>query len=479
MHRCLISAFILALTACYCAADERPNIVLIMADDQGWGQTGYNNHPILKTPNLDAMAANGLRFDRFYASGPVCSPTRASVLTGRQHERTGVPSHGHALRLQEQTIAHALSDAGYRTGHFGKWHLNGIRGPGVPVLKDDAHSPGAHGFDEWITVTNFFDMDPLMSKMGEFVEYEGDSSEIIVQQLLDFFESNVKNDAPLFGVVWYGTPHNPFKASDEDNAPFTDLDTQSMHHYGELVAMDRSIGALRKGLRDLGVADNTLVLFCSDNGGLPKIKPETVGGLRGNKGSVYEGGIRVPGIIEWPAKVKPRVTSYPASTMDIFPTIAAIVELPDSAMPLKMDGKNLLSILEGDEPEKRSDPIPFRYNSWGALVDNDWKLVRNKDGSSQLYNLAVDHDESDDVAADHKNVLDRLTSFYENWNKSVEASIAGKDYPEGQVNPGENPEPRFWTDMDAYRPYFDEWSKRWEYEGRLKKRAGGKQSAQK
>ncbi|MEM7010186.1 MAG: sulfatase-like hydrolase/transferase, partial [Verrucomicrobiota bacterium] len=294
MNRILFSAWFLILSASGLLADERPHIVLVMADDQGWGQTSYNNHPILKTPNLDAMAENGLRFDRFYASGPVCSPTRASLLTGRQHQRTGVPSHGHALRLQEQTIAHALSDAGYRTGHFGKWHLNGIRGPGVPILKDDGHSPGAHGFDDWITVTNFFDMDPLMSKMGEFVEYEGDSSEIIVQQLLDFFKANVEKDAPLFGVVWYGTPHNPFKASDEGNAPFKDLDTQSMHHYGELVAMDRSIGTLRKGLRDLGIADNTLFLFCSDNGGLPKIEPETVGGLRGNKGSVYEGGIRVP-----------------------------------------------------------------------------------------------------------------------------------------------------------------------------------------
>ncbi|MFT5468625.1 MAG: arylsulfatase A-like enzyme [Verrucomicrobiales bacterium] len=452
------------------SAEDRPNIVLVMADDQGWGQTSYNNHPILKTPNLDAMAENGLRFDRFYASGPVCSPTRASVLTGRQHQRTGVPSHGYALRLQEQTIAHALRDAGYRTGHFGKWHLNGIRGPGVPILKDDAHSPGAHGFDEWITVTNFFDMDPIMSRKGEFEEFKGDSSEIIVQQLLDFFESNVKAKAPLFGVVWYGTPHNPFKASDEDLAPFADLDEQSKNQYGELVAMDRSIGTLRQGLRDLGVADNTLVLFCSDNGGLPKIKPETVGGLRGYKGSVYEGGIRVPGILEWPAMVKPRVTDYPASTMDIFPTIAEIVGLPKSAMPLPLDGVSFKPLLDGAEPESREEPIPFHYSGWGALVDNEWKLVRHKNGSSQLYNLVEDHDESEDLSAANPDVLARLNGYYETWNKAAEASIEGKDYPEGQVNPGENPEPRFWTDMDEYRPYFDEWRERWEYASRLKKK---------
>ena len=114
------------------APNDRPNIVLVMADDMGWGQTSYYNHPILKTPHLDAMAANGLRFDRFYAGAPVCSPTRASVLTGRTNDRTGVESHGYALRRQERTIAQTLRDAGYATGHFGKWHLNGLRGPGVP-----------------------------------------------------------------------------------------------------------------------------------------------------------------------------------------------------------------------------------------------------------------------------------------------------------------------------------------------------------
>lgn len=118
------------------SSPRRPNIILIMTDDQGWGQTGYYNHSILKTPNLDAMATNGLRFDRFYAAAPVCSPTRASVLTGRSNDRTGVPTHGYALRLQEKTLPVALKAAGYRTAHFGKWHLNALRGPGVPVLKE-------------------------------------------------------------------------------------------------------------------------------------------------------------------------------------------------------------------------------------------------------------------------------------------------------------------------------------------------------
>ena len=134
---------------------QKPNIILIMTDDQGWGQTGYYNHPILKTPNLDEMARNGIRFDRFYAGAPVCSPTRASVLTGRVNDRTGVFDHGFALRSQEKTIAQALKKVGYSTGHFGKWHLNGLRGPGVPILKNDNYGPEKFGFDYWLSTTNF------------------------------------------------------------------------------------------------------------------------------------------------------------------------------------------------------------------------------------------------------------------------------------------------------------------------------------
>src|SRR6056297_550591 len=183
------AALAAACTACnqtdYSNAGD-PNIILVMSDDQGYGQVGYYGHPTLETPNLDAMAENGLRLDRFYAGAPVCSPTRASVLTGRANDRTGVPSHGHALRLQEKTIAEALQAEGYATGHFGKWHLNALRGPGVPIFKDDPNGPAGFGFDMWVSVTNFFDLDPLMSDQGEFKALEGTSSEVIVDQAVQF-----------------------------------------------------------------------------------------------------------------------------------------------------------------------------------------------------------------------------------------------------------------------------------------------------
>lgn len=461
---------IMVLDGTLVAAENRPHIVLVMADDQGWGQTSYYDHPCLKTPHLDAMAESGLRFDRFYAGAPVCSPTRASVLTGRGNDRTGVQSHGYALRRQEITLASILRDAGYRTGHFGKWHLNAMRGPGVPILRTDDHHPGEFGFEHWLSVTNFFDRNPILSRLGDFEEYQGDSSEIVVSEALKFLNKHARG-TPTFTVIWYGTPHSPFKAADSDMAPFADLDDQSRQHYGELVAMDRSIGTLRAGLRELGIADDTLLWFCSDNGGLPKINPETVGGLRGNKGTIYEGGLRVPGIIEWPKQIQtPRVTAYPASVLDIVPTVLEITALPhpDPARPL--DGMSLAPLMK-KELGQRTKPIPFRHTKRAAWVDNDMKLVTNnlQKGSFELYDLSKDPSEQEDLSRKMPDVARRMKKDLLAWSQSVDASVAGEDYPEGHVDPSE-PEPRFWTDVEDYKPFFEQWRKRWEYESRFKKR---------
>jgi arylsulfatase A-like enzyme len=458
---------LLALPACLgsrtAAATARPHIVFVMADDMGWGQTGYRGHPILKTPNLDAMAANGLRFDRFYAGGPVCSPTRASVLTGRSHERTGVLSHGYALRRQEKTIAQALQGAGYVTGHFGKWHLNGHRGPGAPILASDERHPGRFGFDEWVSVSNFYDMDPLMSRAGKIEEFKGDSSEIVVAEAVKFLERHRTGGQPMFAVVWYGTPHSPFKASAADKAAFRGLDEASSNHYGELVAMDRSIGTLRQKLRDLGLAQNTLLVFCSDNGGLPAIAPETVGGLRGFKGSVFEGGIRVPGIIEWPAVIRPRVTDYPACVMDLFPTVAEIVGLPANTMVQPADGLSLRPLFTRETGERRR-PIGFRYQAKRALVDDRYKLLtENFAGAKfQLYDLIADPKETRDLSAERPEVAARLQQQLLAWNTGMDASFAGRDYPGGKVSPAD-PEPVNWYEVAAYQPYVAAWKDRWEY----------------
>jgi len=451
------------------AGGAKPHIIFVMADDMGWGQTGYQGHPVLKTPNLDAMAANGLRFDRFYAGGPVCSPTRASVMTGRSHDRTGVLRHGYALRTQEKTIAQALKAAGYVTGHFGKWHLNGYKGPGVPVLRDDAYGPGAFGFDEWTSATNYFDQNPLMSRNGEFVELEGDSSDVVVSEALAFLEKHRFGDKSMFVVIWYGSPHSPFKSLEADKSAFGDLDSASADHYGELVAMDRSIGLLRQKLRDFGIAENTFLVFCSDNGGLPKIEPDTVGGLRGFKGSVFEGGLRVPGIIEWPSVISPRVTNHPACVTDLFPTVADVVGLPREAMIEPVDGISLKPLFAG-ETGQREKPLGFRYGSKAALIDNRYKILTEdmEKGEFQVYDLAVDPNETKDISVEQPELAAKLKEALLKFDQSVTASFEGKDYPERSVSPPD-PEPVSWYVAEPYKPYVDAWRSRWEYESYIER----------
>lgn len=456
-----LSAFVISHSAF--GAPKAPNIIFVMADDMGWGQTGYRGHPVLKTPNLDAMAANGLRFERFYAGNPVCSPTRASVLTGRSNDRAGVLTHGYALRLQEKTISQALKGAGYTTGHFGKWHLNGFKGPGAPILRDDPRSPGAFGFDEWVSVTNFFDQNPLMSRQGAFEEFTGDSSDIAVGEAVKFIGKHHAGGKPLFAVIWFGTPHSPFKALEADKAAFAALDKSSQDHYGELVALDRAIGALRQKLRDFGIAENTLLVFNSDNGGLPGIQPETVGGLRGNKGTVFEGGLRVPGIMEWPAVIKPRITSFPACTVDLFPTVVDILGLPDTAMLKPIDGISLKPLFSGEVGD-RAKPIPFRFGTKAALTGPRYKLLTEniRQDSFQLYDLQADPNETKDLRTEQPAVFEQMKKELLAWNSSVDASFAGKDYPEGVVTPPD-PESIPWADHPGYKPYLAEWQQRWEY----------------
>ncbi len=469
-----MKTFVVVLSLMFSAAfAERPNVVLVMADDQGWGQTSYYNHPQLKTPNLDAMARSGLRFDRFYASGPVCSPTRASVLTGRTHERTGVKSHGYALHLQEKTIAAALQKAGYATGHFGKWHLNGIRGVGVPVLASDAYHPGRFGFDHWLTVTNFFDMNPLMGRMGKFEEFQGDSSEIIVAEALKFIEQQKAASKPSFTVIWYGSPHSPFVAFDKDKPD--DTSGSLAAHLGEIVAIDRSVGTLRAGLKKLGLDQNTLVWYCSDNGGLA-VDKNSVGALRGNKGSIWEGGIRVPGIVEWPAGIKPRLTSHPASTADIMPTLVDLIGLPADSMLEKIDGVSLKPLF-GKEIGPRQKPIPFYFQGSAALIDNDLKIVRDKKakGKYQLFDLSKDAKEAEDLFASHPRAGE-LQKALDAVVASIAQSQQGADYPEGKVTK-EGPHGRFWYAVDAYKPHLEMFGQRPDYKGWVNR--GGKKKNKK
>ena len=470
----LLSLFVFLFTLVTVNSQNRPNIILMMADDLGWGDTGYNGNKIIQTPHLDQMAAEGVRMNRFYAASAVCSPTRASVLTGRNPYRTGIFSANQGiLRPEETTLSEILKEEGYATGHFGKWHLNGLRGPGVPISAKDSHHPGVFGFDTWLSVTNFFDRNPILSRNGNFEEFKGDSSEIIVDQALQFISKQASLKRPSFTVIWFGTPHSPFMAAPEDALPFANLDRNSRDQHGELVAMDRSIGTLRKSIKEMGIADQTILWFTSDNGGLPKITPDTVGGLRGFKGSLYEGGLRVPAIIEWPTHISPRVTSYPAVSMDIFPTLAEIVKLPASSMLNTTDGLSLRKLFD-TEFTNREKPIPFDCLGNQAIIDNDWKLIRLRKEASrkpqfELYNLKQDPQENLNLFDANKAEADRMLELLSDFDLSIQHSIDGKDYPEGYVTDG-NPKPRFWNTIDIYQPYIEKWNSRPEYANWLKSR---------
>lgn len=337
---------------------QRPNIVLVMADDQGWGDMGYNGHPVLKTPHFDQAAAEMLRFDRFYAAAPVCSPTRASVLTGRHPNRAGVFQWGYPLPPGEVTLAGLLAEAGYRCGHFGKWHLGSVR-------RTSLTSPGAQGFHEWLSAPNFYDNDATLSRRGTAVSQRGESSAIAVDAAIDWIAAQSRTDQPFLAVVWFGSPHVPHRASEPDRSLYTDQTKRRQHFYGEITGMDRAFGRLRQALAELGEREQTLLWYCSDNGGLPEFGAT---GGRGDKGDIYEGGLRVPALLEWPERVRsPRVTSVPATTCDILPTIlqAAGVNVPTSR---PLDGVSLLALLEG-EMHERPAPIGFwDYDPGGRPV---------------------------------------------------------------------------------------------------------------
>lgn len=440
----------LAASLLWCAGvagntpSPKPNVVLVMTDDQGWGDTGYNGHPILKTPNLDAMAKAGVRFDRFYAAHHVCSPTRGAFLTGRNPNRFGCFSHGYPIKPQEITIAQIAKSAGYATGHFGKWHLNGVKGAGKPIPADDPLNPGKLGFDQWVSVSNYYDLNPAMARNGVTEQFTGDSSDIATDEALKFIRSNAEAGKPFLAVVWFGSPHGPHKALPKDKEAYADQPAKDQDYYGELAAVDRSVGRLRETLRELK-ADNTILLFTSDNGGAHG--PLSTGQMRGAKGSFWEGGIRVPGLLEWPARVKtPIQTSFPVVTSDIAPTIIEAIgeKYPDPDRPL--DGISLIPLLEGKMTE-RPTPIGFWNHlakpGHSAWIDWPYKLhlnaaagarARQADAAGEkppgvlLYDLSKDPKETTDLAAKEPERAGRMRAALEAWQKSVDRSLAGEDY---------------------------------------------------
>jgi arylsulfatase A-like enzyme len=430
------------------AAPQPRNIILAMTDDQGWADVGYQGNAAIRTPVLDEMAARGIRFDRFYAAAPVCSPTRASCMTGRHPNRSGVFSWGYDLPLAEVTLAEILREAGFATGHFGKWHLGGLPEPPEKAGRTNRSKvqhakpphPGNQGFDEWASVFNFFDLNPdYFVHNGERVgAIQGDGSDITVDFAVKWIRAMAAKKQRFFAVVWFGNPHLPHQALPKDAALYPDAKPPMQHYMGEISGVDRAMGTLRTALREAGVADDTLLWFCSDNGG--KLPHANNGGLRGEKGNIWEGGFRVPGILEWPSRVpKPVRTSVPACTSDFLPTILDLLGLkPPDARPL--DGISLVPLIDGTMRERPS-PIAFEIRNdaqdvrAAALTDNRFKLVVTEKGkkgpSVELFDLGADMAEEKDVAAAHADVVAAMRAKLAAWQESVVRSLSGADYAAG------------------------------------------------
>ncbi|MEC9095708.1 MAG: sulfatase-like hydrolase/transferase [Planctomycetota bacterium] len=475
-------------------AEELPNIILLMGDDHGWDETGYNNHPHLKTPILDEMAAKGLRLDRFYAAHPTCSPTRGSVLTGRHPNRYGTFVPNHSFRPEEITIAQLLRQKGYLCGHFGKWHLG-------PVKQSSPTNPGNVGFHEWLSHDNFFELNPVLSKNGaEPRELSGESSEIIVEAATKFIAKAKRQNKPFFVVIWYGSPHEPYSGLKGDLSLYDDIPKKYnaqnfrltsnetgrpttrplgdilQERYAEITAMDRSMGLLRDYLTKKKVRENTILWYCGDNG-TPGDGIVT-SPLRGKKGQVYEGGIRVPGVIEWPAKIKSPIVSQVSSvTSDILPTLCEITGIPLPTVPL--DGISLTGLFNNSLKERRTpvffwqfnnradrqrepwieekqqigttplvkmmgdiytrnfvnfkhpEIVPSDYTGNRAMLLQNYKLVIRGDGEKQtieLFDLPNDVAEQRDIAANYPDIVSSMRKEMKHWQDSVLQSLTGTDY---------------------------------------------------
>ncbi|MEM9720923.1 MAG: sulfatase-like hydrolase/transferase [Bacteroidota bacterium] len=464
-------AFLCMLSSVQAQMPTKPHIILLMCDDLGWGDVGFNGSQKARTLNLDQLAAKGVRFNRFYSASPVCSPTRGSCLTGRNPYRYGIPNanSGHMLP-EEITLAEVLQDAGYTTGHFGKWHLGTLTtqvkdaNRGRPGDSTHYSLPTYHGFDAYFaTESKVPTYDPMWkpnvfdTARGESLRYgwgnvqdytqaesygtyywggeekriqgelEGDNSKVIMDRALLFMENAIQNEQAFFTVIWLHTPHLPVVADSSHRALFAQLSYTEQLYYGTIYAMDEQVGRLWQQLERWGQAQNTLLCFASDNGP-ERNTPGSPGPFRERKRSLYEGGVRIPAFWLWPAHLQAgKVIDAPAVTHDYLPTI---VELLGLSYPTDriLDGRSLLSLLEGKE-SKRGKPIGFLYPKKQSWVTDRYKLISTNEGETwELYDLLKDPSESNNIAPQHKQTVEEMKQAFRNWRASVRSSAAGEEY---------------------------------------------------
>jgi arylsulfatase A-like enzyme len=438
----LVVLAFLAATSSAPAADRppHPHILFILADDLGPGDLGCYGGTIAATPHIDRLAKDGIRFMQYYAAAPVCSPSRCGLITGQFPARWRITTYLHTMagnRQHEQadfldpqapSLPRALQEAGYKTAHFGKWHLGG----GRDVV--DPPKFAAYGYDEsagtWespephpdITATDWIWSDRDKVKRWQ-------RSAFFVDQTLDFLRRH--KDSPCFVNLWLDDAHTPWVPNAEASPKSNDKkDLKAV-----LIENDRQIGRLREGLRELGIDKTTLVVFASDNGPLPTFKGQRTAGLRGSKISLYEGGIRLPFIACWPEVIPPDSVNDTTvlAAVDMFPTLCTIAcAKPPEAV--KFDGEDHSAELLGTSAAERSKPLFWEYGRNAehfasppvkrdrspnlAVRDGRWKLLINADGSgAELYDMLADPNETRNVAASETATTERLTRLVLDWRK--------------------------------------------------------------
>ncbi|MEN8228686.1 MAG: sulfatase-like hydrolase/transferase [Bacteroidota bacterium] len=445
------------IVGCQSGIPEKPNIILCMSDDQGWGDVGFHGHPHLKTPNLDEMAANGIQFDWFYSAAPVCSPTRASCLTGRHPYRQGIfgANSGH-MRHEELTLAEVLKNHGYTTGHFGKWHLGTLTvnekdsNRGKPGDSTHYSPPWENGFDVcFSTEAKVPTWDPMITpdttalggrpnapgepygtyywegeerKVTE--NLEGDDSRIIMDRVIPFIETAAREGEPFFAVIWFHTPHLPVLTGERNRNMYAKLSLDEQHFFGCITAMDEQIGRLRREIANHGMTDNTMIWFCSDNGPEGRERAGrtqgSAGPFTGRKRSLLDGGVRVPALLEWPDGIrKHRVINIPCSTSDYFPTILDILDLRPDELVRPLDGVSLLPMINGEKTE-RDAPIGFISGNQRSLVNDRYKLYSSDQGESySLFDIKEDPGEKHDLIKLYPAIADSMKTDLDEWVDSL------------------------------------------------------------
>jgi len=440
---------------------KKPNIILLMADDLGYGDVSFNGNEIIITPNLEKMSQEGIMFDHFYAAAPLCSPTRASVLTGRSPFRQGIfAAHTGGMRVAEITVAEVLKKQKYETGFFGKWHLGWVE-PDEVESRGFYSPPWHHGFQEvFATKSAVPTWNPTRTPdgwkgfgaekdgswggsvyihNGQAVteNLEGDDSRVIMDRAIPFIEKSIAEGNPFLATIWFHAPHEPIVAGPDYLAKYPGLPEEQKHLYGCITAMDEQIGRLRDFLKEKGISENTVIFFCSDNGPAdPQAERgiASAGPFRGHKHQMWEGGIRVPALVVWPGSLKEgKLCSYPASTVDLMPTILEIVGLPE-IKDRPMDGVSMLPALKGEIAE-RALPLAFGYQRLNkktelyAFIDGQYKIcIPDVGDKMMLFDLWNDPAESNNLALSNPELLKKMEAELEKIKKSWFLSLEGKDY---------------------------------------------------